>query len=451
MIKLIIFDLDGVLVDSKKIHFEALNEALDNQYKISWNEHLSIYDGLKTNQKLELLTLNKGLPKELHQSVWKDKQDITFNKIDNIQVNDAIFDCIKNLKQMGYKLACCSNSIRPTVENILTKLKIIEFFDCIFSNQDVTNSKPFPEMYWMAMIKSKALPQETLILEDSPVGLLGAYRSGAKILRIAKIEDVNINNIMKELQNNNNSNQSPKWINKNMNILIPMAGNGSRFQAAGYTFPKPLIEVNGKPMIQVVVENLNIDANYIFIVQQSHREKYNLDTLLNLIAPNCKIISVNSVTEGAACTTLLAKDLINNDSPLIIANSDQYVDWNSSEFLYKMQEQDLDGGILSFNSIHPKWSYVKLDENGFVTEVAEKNPISNIATVGIYYWKYGSDYVESAQQMIDKNIRTNNEFYVCPTFNEAVLNGKKIKTFNIDKMWGIGTPEDLDFFLKNHQ
>jgi HAD superfamily hydrolase (TIGR01509 family) len=450
MIKLIIFDLDGVLVDSKKIHFEALNEALDSQYKISWNDHLSTYDGLKTNQKLELLTANKNLPRELYETIWKNKQNITFEKINNISVNNDILCCIDKLKKLGYKLACCSNSIRPTVEKVLTQLGIINFFDCIFSNQDVINSKPFPEIYWKAMINCKILPEETLILEDSPVGLLGAHRSGARICRIKCIEDVNIDNIMNELNNNKSTNITPKWINKKMNVLIPMAGNGSRFQAAGYTFPKPLIEVNGKPMIQLVVENLNIDANYIFIVQQSHREQYNLDTLLNLIAPNCKIISVNSVTEGAACTTLLAKDLINNENSLLIANSDQYVEWNSSEFLYKMQEQNLDGGILSFNSIHPKWSYVKIDENGFVTQVAEKNPISNIATVGIYYWKHGSDYVKSAEQMIDKNIRTNGEFYVCPTFNEAILNNKKIKTFNIEKMWGIGTPEDLNFFLENY-
>jgi hypothetical protein len=198
-----------------------------------------------------------------------------------------------------------------------------------------------------------------------------------------------------------------------------------------------------------IVENLNIDANYIFIVQKSHLEKYNLSQTLNLIAPNCKIVCVDGLTEGAACTTLLAKDFIDNDSPLLMANSDQFVEWFSDEFMYNMNTSSVDGGILTFNSTHPKWSYAKLDNNGFVSEVAEKNPISNIATVGIYYWKKGSDYVKYAEQMIEKNVRTNNEFYVCPVFNEAILDNKKIKTFNIEKMWGLGTPEDLKYFLEN--
>lgn len=238
-----------------------------------------------------------------------------------------------------------------------------------------------------------------------------------------------------------------KWQNEKLNIIIPMAGAGSRFEQAGYILPKPLIDVKGKPMIQVVVENLNIDAHFIFIVQKSHREKYNLDTLLNMIAPDCSIIEVEEVTQGAACTVLLAKSLIDNNQPLLMANSDQYVEWDSGKFMYKMQEQNVDAGMLTFESTHPKWSFAKIDENGYITEVAEKNPISNIASVGIYYWKHGKDFVKYAEQMIERNIRVNNEFYVCPVFNEAIEDNKKIKTFNVAEMWGIGTPEDLNAFL----
>ena len=241
--------------------------------------------------------------------------------------------------------------------------------------------------------------------------------------------------------------KKPKWFDDKLNVLIPMAGAGSRFEKAGYTFPKPLIDINGEPMIKVVTENLNVDANFIYIVQKSHREKYNLDTLLNLISPNCKIVEVDGLTEGAACTTLLAKNFIDNDYPLLMANSDQFVEWNSNEFLYKMNETNSDGGILTFRSTHPKWYFAKIDESGFVTEVAEKNPISDIATVGIYFWKKGSDYVKYAQQMIDKNKRVNDEFYVCPVFNEAIKDGKKIRIFEIQNMWGLGTPEDLNTFL----
>jgi dTDP-glucose pyrophosphorylase len=259
----------------------------------------------------------------------------------------------------------------------------------------------------------------------------------------------NINNKITEIKTNKHM-KTPKWSDKKLNVLIPMAGAGSRFEQAGYTFPKPLIDVNGEPMIKVVSENLNLDANFIYIVQKKHREKYNLDTLLNLISPNCTIVEVDGVTEGAACTTLLAKELINNEQPLIMANSDQFIEWDSNEFMYKMNETEADGGIVTFTSTHPKWSFAKIDDNGFVTEVAEKNPISDIATVGVYFWKHGSDYVKYAEQMISKDIRVNNEFYVCPVFNEAVLDNKKIRTFNIEKMWGIGTPEDLNYFLEKY-
>ena len=247
-------------------------------------------------------------------------------------------------------------------------------------------------------------------------------------------------------------NKSLPWRDNKLNVLIPMAGAGSRFAQAGYTFPKPLIEVRGKPMIQVVVENLNIEANYIFICQQEHYEKYNLKYLLNLIAPNCKIVLVDGVTEGAACTTLLAKEFIDNDQPLVMANSDQFIEWNSNEVMYAFNADSIDGGILTFNATHPKWSYAKLNEEGFVSEVAEKKVISDLATVGVYYWSKGSDYVKYAEQMIEKNIRVNNEFYVCPVFNQAIEDGKKIRVKTIDKMWGIGTPEDLNYFLsENHE
>jgi HAD superfamily hydrolase (TIGR01509 family) len=447
-IKLIIFDLDGVLIEAKNIHFDALNEALGSEYKIEWDEHLNRYDGLKTKQKLEMLTKDKGLPVDNYKKIWKEKQRITLLKLNNIKPSPQLQNCLESLLKEGYKIACCSNSIRKTVFVILCKLGIIEYFDLILSNEDVENSKPHPEMYWKAISMMKCLPEETLIIEDSPYGLLAANRSKAHIMRVESSKNVTYNNIYKYL--NKQINMIPKWKNEKLNVLIPMAGAGSRFEQAGYTFPKPLIEVNGKPMIQVVIENLNLDANYIYVVQKNHRDKYNLDTLLNLLTPNCQIVETNDLTEGAACTALLAKTYINNDNPLFFANSDQFAEWDSNEFMYKMQETNADGGIVTFESTHPKWSFVKLNNDGIITEVAEKNPISNIATVGYYFWKKGSDFVKYAEQMIQKNIRVNNEFYVCPVFNEAINDKKIIKSFNIKKMWGLGTPEDLSYFTKNY-
>ena len=302
------------------------------------------------------------------------------------------------------------------------------------------------------MITLGSIPDQTVIVEDSVIGRQGAIDSKCHLITVENRKDLNqskIDNIKKIL---NKTKEKIIWEDKSMNILIPMAGRGSRFESQGYTFPKPLIDVKGKPMIQVVVDNLNIKAKYTFIVQKDHYEKYNLKYLLNLIAPNCNIVQVNGITEGAACTTLLAKQYIDNDQPLLMANSDQFVEWDSSRILYAFSNSESDGGILTFPSSHPKWSYAKLNDKGYVIEVAEKKPISNNATVGIYWWRKGSEYVKYAEQMINKNIRTNNEFYVCPVFNEAIKDHKKITIKEIEKdgMWGIGTPEDLSYFLKNY-
>ena len=453
MIKLIIFDLDGVLVEAKALHFDALNKALGDEYAINWDEHLSIYDGLKTNQKLEMLTKEKGLPASKHEAIWEAKQYWTLKELKGLKPNQTLQSVMSALVEDGYKLAVCSNSIRKTVLTVLSKLGIIEFMDLIISNEDVKNSKPHPEMYWKAISLMSCLPEQTLIVEDSPYGLLAASRSKSHILRVANPKEVTYTNILHKLTEIENGYvmKSPAWKDEKLNILIPMAGAGSRFEQAGYTFPKPLIDVKGKPMIQVVVENLNIEANYIYIVQKSHREKYNLDTLLNLITPGCKIVEVEGLTEGAACTALMAKEFIDSDSPLFFANSDQFVEWDSNEFMYKMNETDADGGIVTFTATHPKWSFAKVDEKGLVTEVAEKNPISDIATVGYYYWKHGSDFVKYAEQMISKNIRVNGEFYVCPVFNEAISDCRKIRVFNVKSMWGLGTPEDLKYYLENYK
>ena len=236
-----------------------------------------------------------------------------------------------------------------------------------------------------------------------------------------------------------------------LNIVIPMAGFGSRFVSAGYSFPKPLIDVNNKAMIQVVVDNLKLQGRYIFIVLKEHYEKYALKYLLPLICGDnpCEIVILDQVTQGAAETVLLSKNLINNDDELIIANSDQWVNWVPEHFLSYVHSKKADGAILTFTSTHPKWSFVKLKgETNIITEVAEKKPISNIATVGIYYWKHGSFFVESAEEMIKQDIRVNNEFYIAPTYNIMIAEDKQIYNYPIVEMHGLGTPEDLNTFLK---
>ena len=457
MIKLIIFDLDGVLIDSRELHFKSLNIALDNicpDFSINKEEHLSIYDGLPTKTKLQLLTKNKGLPEELYDKIWEKKQSATIGLMEEYKHDIKLDLLLHRLKSENYKIGLASNSIRQSVICALHNKKILQYFDFVYSNEDVMRAKPNPEMYYRIMIQSGIPAKQTLIVEDSNTGRQAAQDSGANLCAVTDPEDLTYEKITDHLNwLNGATTSSPKWQGGKMNVLIPMAGAGTRFQEAGYSFPKPLIDVKGKPMIQQVVDSLNIEARHIFIVQKEHYDQYALHHTLNLISPNCEIVQVDGVTEGAACTTLLAKELINNSEALLIANSDQYLDWDSNQFMYSMTADDIDGGILTFPSTHPKWSYAEIDTNGLVVEVAEKIPISDHATVGVYYFKRGADYVTAAEQMIKKNIRTNGEFYVCPAYNECILNKEKIKIHEISEsqMWGLGTPEDLDYFLRHHE
>lgn len=237
-----------------------------------------------------------------------------------------------------------------------------------------------------------------------------------------------------------------------INIVIPMAGLGSRFSEAGFEKPKPFIDVLGRPMIEHVIENLDYpDANFILIARKEHLEieKDLVDKIKQ--QHNVTFIGIDKLTEGTACTVLYAKELIDNDDMLLIANSDQIVDVDIRNFIDDCVNRGLDGSILTFNDVerNPKWSFALTDTNGFVTSVKEKEAISSNATVGIYLFNKGSDYVNSAIRMIIENDRVNNEFYTCPTYNYAIVQHKQIGIFEIpiETMHGIGTPEDLEKYL----
>lgn len=237
-----------------------------------------------------------------------------------------------------------------------------------------------------------------------------------------------------------------------LNIVVPMAGAGSRFAKAGYQDPKPLIPVNGVPMIRLVINNLRPrgDHRFIFICQQAHIDAYGLTEKLSAWAPGCEVLGIDGLTEGAACTVLKAKDLINNGDPLMIANSDQWIDCDIHDYLADMEIKNLDGIIMTMKANDPKWSFVGLDDENLVTMVVEKQVISDEATVGIYNYRHGRDFVAAAEDMIAKNLRVNNEFYVAPAYNQMIDDGCRIGIFNIgseaDGMYGLGIPADLDLF-----
>lgn len=448
MKKALLFDLDGVLVDSKELHYAALNRALElfsASYVISPEEQLAKYEGKTTRTKLEILAADKGLPKELFEDVWQAKQSITAELFSSVSYDKELVNILALAKSRGFFVAVVSNSIRQTLDGCIEALGLTEFVDVSISNEDVLRPKPSPEPYLLAMRLLGVLPKDCAILEDSEIGKTAALASGAKLVPIQNRKDLTTQMMEKVMSDVINGDER-------LNILIPMAGAGTRFAEQGYEDPKPAIDVNGSMMIEQVVRSLGLSGHYIFLMQREHDLKYNLASSLKALVPDSEEVHIWGRTAGAASTTLLAKELIDNDTPLLIVNSDQLVEWDAKAFLSEAKERDLDGHIAVFKDTHEKWSYARVSsDTNLVTEVAEKQAISSNATVGIYYWKSGAEYVKYAEQMIEKDLKVNEEFYICPVYNEALQDGKKVGVYHVDKMISLGTPEDLKKYLSLEQ
>ncbi len=234
-----------------------------------------------------------------------------------------------------------------------------------------------------------------------------------------------------------------------------MAGKGSRFEDAGYKLSKPFIDVNGKPMIKRVLENLSYEDSVFTLICRSEHKK-NLLQVVNTLSCNntINIVSLDKITEGTLCTVLEAEEHISNDKPMVVANSDQLIDIAFSDFIIDAQYRNLSGSILTFidKNKDPKWSFAKVNTNNLVTLVREKEPISEFATVGIYYFSNGNDFICHAKEMIAADDRQNGEFYTCPVYNYFIESNKKIGIFNIkqSQMHGLGTPEDLNIYLSKY-
>jgi len=219
-----------------------------------------------------------------------------------------------------------------------------------------------------------------------------------------------------------------------INILIPLAGKNQFFLENEYPFPKPLIEFNGKTMIEHIIDNFSSikkEKQFIFIINEEDCKKYHLDNVLNILTNHtCKIIKLTNDTKGAACSAMMAVEYIDNDTPVIISNADQLFNICLDEVISNFDNSD--AGVITFESIHPRWSYVRLDSENKVTETAEKRPISKSAIAGFYYFQKGKDFISSASKMIKKDANINGLYYISPTLNEMVLESKTITTFQIE-------------------
>lgn len=469
-IKAILFDLDGVLVNTRVLHYETFRDALQSVVPtkvLSWIDHEKEFDGLSTRLKIQKCIEKGWIQAKDGPELFQVKQRLTLERLPlTVRPRESLKLMLITLNNQGFRLFCCSNSVTATVVETLQLLGIREFFEAIYSNEHVQNPKPSPEIYQLAMKQCFLLKEECLIVEDSKVGRDAAYASGAHVLEVEDAEDLTFTLLREALFSIEKrgelfSRTMPYGKQMTFHVVIPMAGEGSRFKQAGYTIPKPFIPVGGKPMIRWVIENMiprhipleHYKLKFHLIVRSSHVVGNRLDSLFWDLPPNVSYSyhTTDGLTEGAACSVLLAEKEINNNDPLLIVNSDQYLEWNPDVFYKTLLNPEYDGSILTFYQPDPydlKWSYAKVNEEGLVTEVQEKKWISPYATVGLYGWRKGADFVKYAKRMILKNIRVKNEFYVCPVYNEAIADGQHVRTKLCSGMWGLGVPEDLQTFRK---
>ncbi|MBI1343047.1 MAG: NTP transferase domain-containing protein [Terrimonas sp.] len=221
-----------------------------------------------------------------------------------------------------------------------------------------------------------------------------------------------------------------------LQILVPIAGGNAFFtDHAEYQFPKPLVEINGKPMIQLVYENLQgidvKDKKFIFILRDEDCTRFHLDqTVAILTDGKASVVRLKEETKGAVCSCLMAIDLLDMNSPLLIANGDQVIEQELSDAVISFMDGQQDGGVITFESVHPKWSYARM-ENNQVVETAEKRPISKKAIAGVYYFRKAIDFIEGGFEVIKKNTNTNGIFFVSATINELILHNKRVGAYGI--------------------
>jgi HAD superfamily hydrolase (TIGR01509 family) len=441
-----LFDLDGVLVDYRNLHRDAFLQAWNNvhtAYTISPPFHAEHLEARSTRQKIAWLGTHFSIDPRCEE-VSSLKQRFTQSLLEVAPVYQKTREALRHAKLAGVRFACCSNSVRATVETSLRKLGPLDQFEVILSNEDVAEPKPSPIMYTTAMTHLEATRDSAIVFEDSAVGKAAAAAAGLRVVEI--VDALEITSAFLDYVLKHGVRPSPPTIN----VVVPMAGLGSRFVKEGYSTPKPFLPIFERPMFETVLRNiippsLFGNARIHLIVREEHRSLFEGHAMPNLV-----VHSVPALTEGAACTVLTVKEYIDNDAPLVIANSDQYLEWEAEDFYRALYHPDWDGVISTFQQEDPtdlRWSYANVNVEGEVTQVAEKRFIGPLATTGIYGWKKGSDFVRDALTMITDDVRVNGEFYVCPVYNTGVARGLRIRTLNCKKMWGLGVPVDYEYFL----
>ena len=357
----------------------------------------------------------------------------SFISIKNNQ-KDSLF---KYLKKHSCKIGIVTNENTEYSKSTLSKFGLLNHIDLLISKNDVNNIKPHSEPYIRAISFFGDNLNKYIIFENSEIGIKSAKGTGIFFFEVKNNIDI------ETIKNINNIND--------INILIPMAGLGSRFLKRGFKKAKPLIEVDKVPMIKKAIDSLNINGNYIFIVRVDENND-KLKKYLYDYKQNCKIIEINFLTEGSASSCYLAKEYINNDKQLIISNCDQFLEWDSNNFLLDSYKRDLDCNLLTFESDFDKSSFIKTDQNNRGVMIREKEVISNNALVGVHYFKKGKFFVESYEEIFEKKIKFKNEYYLSTVCDNMIKKGYNVSHFLLKddhKFHSLGTPDEYFKFLRH--
>lgn len=449
MNKLCVLDLDGTLADLKDLHFEALNRALEwvDSPPISRDDHLSCFDGHPTYVKLQMLGIVGGPAAE----VRRYKQDETIRLLPKyVKPIPQMAELFHKVIAAGWLIGVCSNAKHETVTAALEFMQL-NMLVCWVHTPDgcKMRSKPSPEMLLSMMLKADACPMSTVVFEDGPSGLHAAHYSGAKVVQVDSPADMTEDFVLGALREER---QDYRFRWPMLNVLIPAAGEGRRFAEAGYQRPKPFIEVyDNRTMLACVVDNLCVDADKIFVLQRKDMMYTHQDDGLG---PFGQFRTLSGYTRGTAESCLVAaRDDIDNRYPLLIANSDQLLEWDAVAFYYFAKFTNLDGIVVVFDCPErdKRWSYCKLRNDGTVEAVVEKDPVSDLACTGVWFFKRGSDFVKHARDLIRGEMLVKGEYYISSVYNMMIGAGLRIGTFKVDKMHGLGDPESLEKYLAENQ
>lgn len=456
-IRLVVFDLDGVLVESRDLHYEALNRALEEeagaQYVISRDEHEHVYDGLSTNQKLQMLGVAKGLPRDLHKNVWTKKQEYTESLVKEVLLpSDNILNAITALKQMCLPVCVASNCIKSSVQTILTHVGLIQHVDVYLSNEDVDNAKPSPDIYQKACNIFGVDPSCTLVVEDSTKGFEAASRAGCHLLRVTNPNDVTASSVKSRIQ-------ELETLTEDVTVVLPLAGPYPEIWQARETPEMPIFlsDVGGESILEIVGKSLlsrRYITKYIFIVKESAANAFDIDSLCARavnFAP-LKIVKIKTDTLSSIHSILqVPAEFIAENTPLLVADGHHLPVWRQGQSLDDLLGSHSDASLTAFQSIDPRFSYVRLNTNSrfnsdirskqgpnsLIEVTMESRPSSNLACSGLYYFKQARYFLKAAEAVIQANQRWLGRFYTAQLFNKLVEDGLEAEALHLTNSWSL--------------